>query len=1458
MPTLKKKYKIIEKTSFSPNSNVYRGLDTESQEPVAIKEITFKPYLLDSEIHSLKKLNHPYIVRLLDYFQKDNLFYIITEWFEGSPINTFSFSTEEWIGIFIKVLEGIQYIHENGIIHRDIKPQNILASPAKSPKIIDFGLSIFQDDMSLNESKVIGTLPYISPEQTGYIKAPIDVRSDIYSLGVLFYECLAGHNPFHAKIKSQIIHKHLSLVPPALSELLPHDKFIDQLNDIIQKMLSKEPDKRYPNAASIIETLSQLLADSQFPKLDDPSLFIRHDLLQTLFDKLHFYIGEKSFFLLIRGKFGSGKTFLIHRALSYLQSETKTLEMKVVNQYPFAFARDLLRSLGKPVENTDLLDELEVPLLFIKNIQRMDEPSWNLLLKNNKIRLIGTYDEDEPFPLRSSSAIPIEEITIPPYTKDQIKQYLQKAFKYNLSLRAQHLNRLYNFCQGNLEILIYLLKLCYKSHVLCFEKEHWTFHSLDHLFASIDDSSVLNYRFSEFPPDFTAFATKISLYGFSFDIHNIEAVASELELDPASLNSYLEKALELSILEKNAYDYSFINKKVHSYFYQLTPKKERITAHLKIARTLEKQTDLETRFLPLFFHYSKTNDFLKAYSWGMKLLHLLIDQYSYTHAIEVFEQLIQFFYQIPHKQESDHLDFYAVVSKMAKIYIFKGNYNQIIHILKDQLDYFENFKNPEILSQIFLDLGRLFAIKGELKNSRNWYEKAIQISESLDKPLMLKGIHENISMNYIFSGQFREAISHFEKSLTTSPGAKSDEQGNMTLIGINAFAYASIGKYERALQLLDELQVRIDNEKNPYWQFTGLHYKILVLSHIGKINDLNEQDLEIYLNTVNQQNNQLLQYSFYFSIGYYYYKKKKLNKSFEYISKSLEIRESLAIEAGIAISYLVLAEISIKLKKNSLARNLLRKIIRIIKSNHDYFSYQWYLRLKAILLSSSLDIDRLKLSRIINKALTFSKKLRLKPEIARNYYYYSLICFNIGDLEKGFFLERKSFELFRQVGMKWEEFQLKNLVVEHSIQSSRQFFGERVKLEALSKISLLLSQQKNSEELFLGIMKSAIEISGSTRGALFLMNQNRPFQVYASGINEKFDVPDTVLEFLIKNQEPYTGSTPEKKSYLFLPILFQNTILGFIYLENELIKNIFNQEQIQVMNILSSIFGVLIDNAKAYTALKEEKKNLERKVEERTKEVYLRNEIIEKDLQATRVFQRNLMPTEMPAFEGIKGDFFYKPVEEVGGDFFDFIKIDADRMLFVIADSSGHGIRASLITAMLKTILYTYPDQNFSSIKFLIEYINESLFGQISDKYIVCLLGIIDTRKHTIEMIGGGNIVVFHYSAPNKNWNRIDIKGHMLGIIPTNILKCSESKINLQEGDKLFLATDGIIEQYIRDEEGDRIIFGEERLLSTLNEFTDSKNLLKDIVTTVRNFSGDEFLDDITAISFWRPYEKNL
>ncbi|PKL12274.1 MAG: hypothetical protein CVV50_04630, partial [Spirochaetae bacterium HGW-Spirochaetae-6] len=493
-----------------------------------------------------------------------------------------------------------------------------------------------------------------------------------------------------------------------------------------------------------------LLADSQFPKLDDPSLFIRHDLLQTLFDKLHFYIGEKSFFLLIRGKFGSGKTFLIHRALSYLQSETKTLEMKVVNQYPFAFARDLLRSLGKPVENTDLLDELEVPLLFIKNIQRMDEPSWNLLLKNNKIRLIGTYDEDEPFPLRSSSAIPIEEITIPPYTKDQIKQYLQKAFKYNLSLRAQHLNRLYNFCQGNLEILIYLLKLCYKSHVLCFEKEHWTFHSLDHLFASIDDSSVLNYRFSEFPPDFTAFATKISLYGFSFDIHNIEAVASELELDPASLNSYLEKALELSILEKNAYDYSFINKKVHSYFYQLTPKKERITAHLKIARTLEKQTDLETRFLPLFFHYSKTNDFLKAYSWGMKLLHLLIDQYSYTHAIEVFEQLIQFFYQIPHKQESDHLDFYAVVSKMAKIYIFKGNYNQIIHILKDQLDYFENFKNPEILSQIFLDLGRLFAIKGELKNSRNWYEKAIQISESLDKPLMLKGIHENISMNYIF------------------------------------------------------------------------------------------------------------------------------------------------------------------------------------------------------------------------------------------------------------------------------------------------------------------------------------------------------------------------------------------------------------------------------------------------------------------------------------------------------------------------------------------------------------------------------------------------------------------------------------------------------------------------------------------------------------------------------------
>ncbi len=1453
---LKNRYKIEERVSVSSSSIVYKGVDLQEKKPVAIKKINFHPFFFDAELTTLKNLNHKAVIKLVDYFQDQKDFYLITQWFSGYSLSTAQFLLEEWVEIFLEITKGLLYIHENGISHRDLKPQNILINKNKEVKIIDFGISIFQKDLDEKDPQFLGTLPYMAPEQTGYLQKQPDQRSDIYSLGVIFYECLTGINPFYASEKSEIIHKHLSLTPKPIKEMVKsqHPKILKGISDIIQKMLEKNSNQRYVSVDFIVQDLEKILT-VKFPLQAQKNKIIFHQTLieEALSSVSTFLLSDKKLFL-IKGKFGSGKSFVFKKIVENIRFARSVLELKVIDLNPFSFIRQLLSELGENSKNLEKIFEIDLPVLAIENLQRMDEPSWNYLLQKQKLLILGTYDEDEDFPVLKNLHLPLFSFQVPLLTQQEIRKGIDIIFDQNIEISLDIENKIYAFCQGNPSIFFYLFQLFYDEKVLVCKKNKWVFEKHEKIFLAVEDLDILNYRFSMLDEDLISFLKDLAIYGFSFYFDNLKKVIQFPQKKVLTLKKFLKKVEEQSILEKNNQTYTFMNRNIHQHFYLLTPEKKRQEKHLKFAQTIERIKVFENRFFLLFYHYSKTPLTTKAYIWGNRLLIDLIQKYAYHQAVDVFEQLAVFFKDIPNKEEGDFLHFFDLAQQMVNIYVFHANYDKILEILQNNISCLMQSQQEESLASAYMNIGRLYTLKGSIAESKKWYQKVMNLVENIKNPKILARIYEKISMNYIFSSRFREAIKFFEKAQNFYQPDDYQDQRMISLLGVMAFAYANLGFSTKTQEVLMQLENILSHEKNPHVKTIGLHYSVLAQSHLGQVQDLEEEVLEEYLAQAQKQENRLLEYSLFFSVGYFYYRKRKLHKAFQYISRSVKIGEDLKVGVGILAPYLVLSEVGIRLKHYDEVRSYFSKMKKLIAQNKDLFSFQWYLRLKALLLSYKIDAKEDKIKKLLQKAINYAYKMRLKPELARNYYYYSMVCFNLGDFEKGQIFEKRSQELFSQLNMEWEQEEIKSMVINQTLQTTQHFFGEKVRLEALSKVNQLIAKQKNAEDLLLSIMQSALEISGATKGALFLkinLDNQVSFKGYFSHLNKDFTIPDFVLELLEKGKEPYLNHAHEEKSFIYLPLRFQNQLLGVVYLENDLIANLFNQEQVKVMNILSAIFGVLLENARTYRALEDEKKNLEKKVEERTREVFLRNQVIEKDLSAARVFQENLMPKKIPNLQGVQGAFFYRPVEEIGGDFYDFISISKTKILFAIADSAGHGIRASLLTAMFKTALFNYPDKTYQSIFSLMEHINNSLYGQISDKYVVALIGILDTETKTVYMMGGGNISLYSFQASKNQWEKIPMKGHMLGIIPTNLLQLAETKITLHDGDKIFLTTDGMIEEYIRDASGHRKVFGDENLLKSLQKHTHSSTLLQDLIKDLQEFTQkSSFSDDLTAILF--------
>ncbi|MEO0129319.1 MAG: serine/threonine-protein kinase [candidate division WOR-3 bacterium] len=258
-------FEIKELIATGGMAAIYKANQTTLDRIVAVKILhghlaQDKDFIIrfEREAKAAANLQHENIVNIIDFGQEEEVYFIAMEYVDGKSLkdllNQVKFIPQEIaLGIILEIAKGLGYAHQKGIVHRDMKPANILIGYDGCVKIADFGLAQAQDLTTITVTgAIVGTPAYMSPEQAAGKK--VDNRSDIFSLGVVFYEMLTGAKPFKGENYSSVIHEILTVTPPKAFEANP--LISKELSTIIERALEKDPDKRYQNIEELFEDIT--------------------------------------------------------------------------------------------------------------------------------------------------------------------------------------------------------------------------------------------------------------------------------------------------------------------------------------------------------------------------------------------------------------------------------------------------------------------------------------------------------------------------------------------------------------------------------------------------------------------------------------------------------------------------------------------------------------------------------------------------------------------------------------------------------------------------------------------------------------------------------------------------------------------------------------------------------------------------------------------------------------------------------------------------------------------------------------------------------------------------------------------------------------------------------------------------------------------------------------------------
>ena len=293
------RYQVLERVGKGGMGVLYRGFD-----PVLDREVAIKLMLTDftddteqmrprfyREARAAAKLNHRNIVTIFEFAEESNVPYIVMEFLRGTPLGARMngqppLSLDDKLNIVAQLCDGLAYAHDQGVVHRDVKPDNVFILEDGSIKLLDFGIAKLTSSNLTRQGDVLGSASYMSPEQVGGSDS-VDGRADVFSTGVMLYELLTGHKPFEADSPTAVILKILKDDPTPIETYTPG--LPPQLVAAVLKSLAKRPEDRFGSAGAFGAELQLIRraipASTSIAELDE-TRFASTQMMKSLHDDI--------------------------------------------------------------------------------------------------------------------------------------------------------------------------------------------------------------------------------------------------------------------------------------------------------------------------------------------------------------------------------------------------------------------------------------------------------------------------------------------------------------------------------------------------------------------------------------------------------------------------------------------------------------------------------------------------------------------------------------------------------------------------------------------------------------------------------------------------------------------------------------------------------------------------------------------------------------------------------------------------------------------------------------------------------------------------------------------------------------------------------------------------------------------------------------------------------------------
>ena len=272
-------YRILEEIHRGGQGVVYQAIQESTRRKIAIKVLKQGPFAdrielarFEREVDVLSRLNDPHIVAIHDRGLTDGHAYYVMDYVAGKALDAYvtgaEISTDEILTLFAKICDAVNVAHLRGVIHRDLKPGNIRIDMEGEPRILDFGLAKLEEEVAGGSSaqgmtitgQFVGSLPWASPEQAEGEPESLDIRTDVYSLGVILYQLLTNHFPYPVTGRVIDVARHITQTSPERPSSI-HRSIDSELELIVLKCLAKEPLQRYQSAGELARDLRLYLAD---------------------------------------------------------------------------------------------------------------------------------------------------------------------------------------------------------------------------------------------------------------------------------------------------------------------------------------------------------------------------------------------------------------------------------------------------------------------------------------------------------------------------------------------------------------------------------------------------------------------------------------------------------------------------------------------------------------------------------------------------------------------------------------------------------------------------------------------------------------------------------------------------------------------------------------------------------------------------------------------------------------------------------------------------------------------------------------------------------------------------------------------------------------------------------------------------------------------------------------------